>query len=131
MGSNQHIKYWIDESMESIDVAKILFAQKKYLESAFFCNLSCEKMLKASFVCYTSETPPKTHSLTRMAQLSNIYDKMDIKQKRFLNTLEVFQIEGRYPQDRNKLYNTTPAEVFSRVLTETEEIILWIKQQLI
>jgi len=123
MGFDNQVDYWVGESEESFSVAKILFSNGKYLESAFFCNLTCEKMLKAIFSYSVKGNPPKVHSLVRLAVFSGIYDKMDEKQKKFLNKLDVFQIEGRYPQDRNKLYNTTPIEMFQKTLDETGDML--------
>ncbi len=120
----------MDESAESFDVAKILFDKEKYLEAAFFCNLACEKILKAAIVEFVSIIPPKIHPLTRLAQLSNIDQQMSASQIKFLNRLEVFQIESRYPQDRSKLYASTPIMVFQEILVETEAFLLWIRKQL-
>jgi hypothetical protein len=55
---------------------------------------------------------------------------MDDQHKRFLNKIEAFQIEGRYPEDRIKLYATTPPHEFQTILDETEELILWIQQKI-
>jgi HEPN domain-containing protein len=126
---NKQVDYWIEESMESLDVAKVLLDKKKYLESAFFCNLSSEKMLKAAVVHSTNQIPPKIHTLSKLAQIANIYDRMNESHKRFMNQLDVFQIEGRYPDDRKKLYETTPIDEFSKIYKHTEELILWIKLQ--
>lgn len=130
MSLDNQESYWISESEESFSVAKILFNNRKYLESAFFCNLSCEKMLKALYSHYIKSVPPKVHSLGKLAILSGIYDKMIEKQKKFLNRLDVFQIEGRYPQDRNKLYSSTPIDVFQEILVNTEDMLKWLKEQL-
>lgn len=122
--------YWINESTESFEVAKILFDKNKYLESAFFCNLACEKILKAAIVEVASIIPPKIHILVRLAQLSNFDQQMNLSQIKLLNKLEVFQIESRYPQDRAKLYASTPVTVFQEILTETEAFLKWTKKQL-
>lgn len=124
------ITYWIDESAESLDTAKVLIEKSKHLESAFFCNLSCEKMLKAAYIHYSKKIPPKVHSLVKLAQMSAIYEIMSEEMKRFINKLEVFQIEGRYPENRKRLYETTPKEVFSSILQQTEEVVTWIKTRL-
>ena len=127
---NEHVKYWVDESLETLDAAKILLAGGKSLEASFFCNLACEKAFKAAYIKHTSEIPPKTHSLVQLAQLSALFDLMNETQKRFISRLDVFQIEGRYPQDRAKLYATTPQEEFQTILRETEVIIIWVHQTL-
>lgn len=127
---DEQVKYWIDECFETFDTAKVLLEKKKYLDAAFFCHLSCEKMLKAAFVYHTFKVPPKTHSLNRLTKLAALDRKMTNEQIGFINRIEVFQIEGRYPQDRQKLLKFTPTEEFQAILMKTEEMILWIKQQI-
>ena len=131
MDIDKHVKYWIDESMESLDTAKVLLDATKKLESAFFCNLACEKMLKAAFVKRTNQIPPKIHPLQQLAKSAAIYDDMSESQKDLLNLLDAFQIEGRYPQDRKRIYQTTPVAEFRQILVSTEEIIAWIHEKLI
>lgn len=124
------VNYWVNESFETLDVAKVLFEKNKYLESAFFCNLACEKILKAAYSRNTNQIPPKIHALIRLAKLGEIYDLMSEEQKRLLNRVEAFQIEGRYPEDRTKLYQTTPLQQFRIILDETEEFVQWIHQRI-
>lgn len=130
MDYSEQIIYWIEESLETLDSAKILFEKSKYLESAFFCNLACEKMLKAIYVHNTKDIPPKVHTLIKLAQLAGIYDGLSEDYKRFLNRIEVFQIEGRYPENRKKLYETTPKQVFFDIIQKTEEVVAWLKEQM-
>ena len=87
-------------------------------------------MLKALYSYYIKNVPPKVHSLGKLAVLSGIYDNMSEKQKKFLNRLDVFQIEGRYPLDRNKLYSSTPIDLFQEILVSTEDMLEWLKEQL-
>jgi HEPN domain-containing protein len=49
--------YWLAESLENLDTAKVLYSNKKYLEAAFFCHLSMEKMLKGFFVKRMKSVP--------------------------------------------------------------------------
>ena len=131
MAAGDQVQYWIEESLESLDVAKVLFAAGKYLEAGFFCNLACEKVLKAAFVEHTGKVPPKIHFLVPLAQLTDRYDLMTQSQQKFLARLETFQIEGRYPQYRAKIYESTSKEEFQLVLSGTEAFVLWIREILI
>lgn len=124
------VTYWIDESLETIDTAKVLLDKSKYLEAAFFCHLACEKMLKAAVVKATNETPPKIHSLPRLSSLAEIDGNLTNEQNRFIFSLDAFQIDGRYPPERTLLYQTTSHEEFEQMLKDTEELILWIKSLL-
>ncbi|QQK76475.1 HEPN domain-containing protein [Salicibibacter cibarius] len=112
---DKQVSYWIDESLETIDAAKVLLDKNKYLEAAYFCHLSCEKMLKAAVVQHTSQVPPKIHALNRLAKHASVDQTMNKSQQHFLDHLDVFQLEARYPQDRHKLYQTTPPSEFVRI----------------
>lgn len=61
MATDDQVQYWLEESLESLDAAKVLLRAEKYLEAGFFCNLACEKSLKAAFVKHTGKIPPKIH----------------------------------------------------------------------
>ncbi len=127
---NNQTQYWMDESYETLDSARILFQNKKFLEFSFLCHLSCEKMLKAAYAHHTSEVPPKTHSLSSLAHLAGLVDRMAEANVHFLNQLDAFQLEGLYLLDRQQLYQTTTLEEFQMILNKTEEILLWIQQQI-
>lgn len=131
MDISEQINYWLDESGEALDIARVLLEKSKFLEAAFFCNLACEKALKSAYINYTKNIPPKVHSLVKLAQMAHIYEIMNEDIKRFINKLEAFQIEGRYPENRKRLYETTPKEIFENILKQTEEAIVWIRTQLI
>jgi len=47
------IQYWVSEANESYLTAKVLFENKRYIESAFFCHLAMEKKLKAFFYYFS------------------------------------------------------------------------------
>lgn len=123
-------EYWVTESEEDIFTAKILLRSGRLLESAFFCHLSLEKMLKAFIVERQDEIPPKSHNLLVLAKKSGIHKQIDEKTIDLLAEVQPFNIEGRYPETREKLLRNTPTARFADIVSKTEEKIKWFKQML-
>lgn len=105
---DKHTEYWLTDSLESLDTANVLFDNKKYLESAFFCHLAMEKMLKAFYTYRTNNIPPKVHNLLLLAERSGLQKEFSEEQMDFLAELNPFQLEGRYPGARQILYKQQP-----------------------
>lgn len=122
--------YWIIEATESYKTAVVLHENKRFLESAFFCHLAIEKILKA-FIVYRKKTfPPKIHNLLSLADRSDLSKNLSAEQLDFLADLNIYQLEGRYPGDREMLYTQTPIEKFDKILTDTDGELKWLKQKL-
>lgn len=122
--------YWLNESKENFDTAQILYRNNKFLETAFFCQLSTEKMLKAFIAKRTETMPPKIHNLLSLANKANLDNELSESQLEFLTDLNPFQLEGRYPGDREILLKKTPKSEFAGLLKRTEVELQWLEQKL-
>ncbi|MCX6151639.1 MAG: HEPN domain-containing protein [Ignavibacteriales bacterium] len=69
---NKTTAYWVEGSIEDLDVAKSLFNSQKFLYSLFFGHLALEKMLKALFVKINMEHAPITHSLPLLIEKNKL-----------------------------------------------------------
>ena len=85
-------------------------------------------MLKAFFVERNKTIPPKTHNLLLLAKRLNLMDVLGESRLDFLADMNLFQIEGRYPEDRKVLYKQTNFEKFSEILKKTEVELKWLEQ---
>ncbi len=124
------IEYWCKEGFESFDAAEVLFNNKKYLESAFFCHLAVEKLLKAHIAKKTGELPPKSHNLLYLIEQTDLKASLNEDQLDFFSNLILYQIEGRYPGDRALLYQQTTVPEFEQILIRTGVELKWLKQML-
>lgn len=123
------IKYWITESYEDISTAYFLKrAGNRKLESAFFGHLATEKAIKAIVAQETNEIPPKIHDLIRLAKKARL--NLDHAQRTFLVMLNQYEIEGRYPEERQKILSKTPEYLFEEILEKASEFIQWCTQQI-
>jgi len=124
------IKYWVDEAKEDLITAKALLESKRYLECGFFCHLAIEKIFKALILHNTNVVPPKSHNLIFLAKKSGILAQLDESMKDLIADLQPFNIEGRYPEDRRKILESTPKRVFHEILIKTKEGIKWLEKNL-
>lgn len=123
-------KYGVAESEEDILTAKILLKSGRLLESAFFCHLALEKILKAFISEVKNEIPPKSHNLLVLAKKSGLHKELDEETIDLLTEVQPFNIEGRYPETREKILKNTPADRFADIVSRTEVKIQWLKQML-
>lgn len=125
MNISEQIQYWFELSDDDIIVAESIFQSKHYLWCLFICHLSVEKTLKGLYVQNCLEMPPKIHDLVKLAKSSKLeISEVDL---RFLNELNRFNIEGRYPEYKNNLKTIADLEYTSNKLIKTKEILKWLK----
>lgn len=96
MDKQDYIAYWRTSSEKSWTAAIRLFEKSDYVESLFFAHLTIEKLLKAHWVKDNSDNfPPRIHNVRLLAEQTNL--NLQPNQLVFLEQLNTFQIDGRYP----------------------------------
>lgn len=93
----KQISYWQIGSDEELLNAQIMIANKRHLAGLFFCHLCIEKILKAIIVKVTEQHPSRTHNLSWLAEKAMV--TFDDKQDNLISILQVYQLEGRYPEN--------------------------------
>jgi len=66
----------------------------------------------------------------RLAEGCGIYDSMDDEQKDFLDTITNYNIEVRYPQDKEELARTLTKQTCRNLIDETKQMMRWIQDVL-
>ncbi len=87
----------------------------------FIAHLVLEKILKAHYVKDTGETPPKIHELVKLAEKTKL--NFTDEQVEFLDRVNDFNLETRYPDYKLKLFKNFTEENFTRI----KEMYLWLK----
>ena len=129
MKREEQIKYWLESAQHDLETAESLFASKKYDWCLFIAHLVLEKTLKALFVQNNkNDTPPKSHHLVNLAVLSKI--ELSDEQKIFLDEVNDFNLEVRYPEYKNELYKTCTNKFAEEYLLKIKEYYLWLKSQI-
>jgi HEPN domain-containing protein len=126
---NDKAQYWVDLADYDIETARAMLQTVRYLYVGFMCHQTTEKALKA-VIAGNDNMPPKIHGLMKLAQLGGVYDAIDDEQKDLLDTLDPLNIAARYPEQKAKLASMLTPERCKAILTETEDLLCWIKQQL-
>lgn len=129
MDVDEHIKYWLDLAEHDMEAAEDLFSAAKYDWCLFIGHLIVEKTLKAHFV-YTnnSKIPPKTHNLLKLAAESNL--SLTKEQEKFLDRVNDFNLEVRYPEYRREFYKLCTKEFAQQYFTQIKEFSKWLASQI-
>ena len=70
------VSYWRDMSDYDFETAVAMQKTGRYLYVGFMCHQTIEKILKACCYKMTNETPPYTHSLSRLAEKSGLLNEL-------------------------------------------------------
>lgn len=66
----------------------------------------------------------------RLADGCGIYEKMSDEQKDFLDLITNYNIEARYPEDKEALARTLTPQACRQMIDETKQLMQWIKDEL-
>lgn len=123
-------QYWIDLADYDIETAKAMLETKRYLYVGFMCHQSIEKALKAVITSQSGNIPPKIHNLIKIAEMARLFDSMNEQQKQTIFLLNPLNIESRYPSYKDMMLEQLTDTRCNEILSESKELLLWIKQQL-
>lgn len=118
---------WLWRSQYDIETAEAMLKSGRYLYVVFCCQQAVEKRLKAILAAKTDQAPPKIHDLLRLAKLVDVHPKES--QAVSLGKLNVYYIEGRYPEEVSELMAGMDADLAGQVVQETRELLSWLAQQ--
>lgn len=128
--ATDRVAYWIDIADYDLETAEAMYKTKRWLYVAFMCHQAIEKTLKAYWCGTQTDEPPYTHNHMRLADGSGLYDLMSDEQHDFLDKITDYNIESRYPEDRQKLSQTLSEQFCRNIIDETKKLQQWIKEQL-
>ena len=124
------VTYWIDIANYDLETAEAMYQTGRWLYVAFMCHQVIEKTLKAYWCSTQPDDPPYTHNHKRLASGCGLYDQMSNEQKSFIETVTNFNIEARYPEDREALSQMLTKQTCEKMIDETKHIQKWIKELL-
>lgn len=129
MTKDEHINYWRKSSEHDLESATSMFDSRRYDWCLFVGHLALEKILKAIFVDKNDNNiPPKIHNLVRLAELSKI--KLDDEQKFFLDKINDFNIQTRYPDYKLEFYQRCTKEFTNKYFDKIKEFYEWFNSLL-
>ncbi|MFN0036518.1 MAG: HEPN domain-containing protein [Saprospiraceae bacterium] len=121
----EHIEYWKATAEKDWGAAQVLLKKRMYPQALFFGHLVLEKLLKAHFVKDNAEDfPPKTHNLVRLAAKTAL--EMNEDDFGFLEEMNDYQLEGRYPDYLLSIYRTATKSVTVEVFEKIDTFRQWL-----
>ncbi|MDE5568897.1 MAG: HEPN domain-containing protein [Muribaculaceae bacterium] len=127
---DNRITYWVEMSDYDFDTAVAMLATKRYLYVGFMCHQAIEKLLKAYWSMVLPDPPLKIHTLSRLAEKTEIDKEMTEAQLDIIDTLEPLNIETRYPSYKERLMKSLNYEKCRQIIHDTDELRKWIKNRL-
>jgi HEPN domain-containing protein len=126
MNKKDHINFWLRTGHQSWEAGILLMEGNKNVEALFMFCLAIEKYVKANWVNDNIDNIPP-----RIYDLQSVYSQTDIELEPdlvdFLDTINRWNIEGRYPDYKFSLYKLATKEYISRQfqnLTKLKQCLL-------
>jgi HEPN domain-containing protein len=125
----EHINYWLTNAEKDWQRAERCFRDKDYLFCLFCIHLCMEKICKAHWVKHNQDNiPPKTHNLLLLIGATNLrFENDDLI---FLNDLNKFQLEGRYPDYMGDIYKVCTKLYTYQIMEKAKEIKICLIEKL-
>ena len=129
MTKEEYINYWKITAAKDWKAAQNLFKSKDYVQALFWSHLVIEKLLKANWIKnHESNFPPKVHNLSYL--VDSIPLSVTAEQRIFIEKMNAFQLEGRYPDYQNMLYKTCNKNFTETILAEANKTRLWLLKKI-
>ena len=130
MTREEQVQYWLDIADYDLDTAEAMHQTGRWLYVAFMCHQVIEKTLKAYWCATCDDEPPYTHNHMRLSNGCGLYEQMSDEQRDFLDTITNYNIEARYPEDKDELARTLTPLACRQIIDETKQLQQWIKDKL-
>jgi HEPN domain-containing protein len=131
MTTVEKIEYWVKISDEDLKVAETLLTNRHHMYTGFMCHQVIEKIFKAAYEKLKNDTPPYTHSLLRLAELTGLYDLFSDEQKSFLSIINPLNIEARYPDYKDKIAKGLTDERCKQIFEQAKQLQQWTKEKIL
>ena len=124
----KHIKYWLTQADDDLTVAESMLEKGHYTWSLFVGHLVLEKILKALYIKDHQKIAPRIHDLVKLAKTTSL--NLSDEQLLFLSEVSDFNMEGRYPDEKNQFAQKCTKEFAGDYLQKIKEMYTWLKKQI-
>jgi len=119
---------WFKQADYDLETAETLLKTGRYIYAVFMCHLSIEKALKGLYAKKFKQDPTKTHDLSFLTKRINL--ELPKLHQDFLEDLNDLSVPTRYPDELENLLRQYRKGRVERVLSQTKELLLWLKGKL-
>ncbi|MBI3559518.1 HEPN domain-containing protein [Candidatus Gottesmanbacteria bacterium] len=117
---------WFELAEDDYENALLLWENRRYGATVFFCQQAVEKLLKAYIVEHKKKVPTKTHRIEVLIKEAGL--NLDEVSPSDVTELSKAYIRVRYP-DLNKHYYRRRDRV-EPLMKQAKQVYLWVKQKL-
>lgn len=129
MTKEEHINYWITVADKDWGISQKLYQSNDFVYCLFFVHLTLEKIAKAVWVKNNDENfPPKTHNIVYILEKSEVL--LTDEQKDFLLLLNDFQLESRYPDFKQKIFEVCNKKLADEIINNAKTIKIWLHKMI-
>ncbi|MBI4600140.1 HEPN domain-containing protein [Candidatus Uhrbacteria bacterium] len=107
--------------------ADLLFENRRYDVSLFFCHLALEKLLKGLIVKRNKKPAPYIHDLAELANSAKI--KISDEEIRDFGTISTFNIAGRYDSIKLQFHKRCTKQYAREQMARARNIYLWLGKE--
>ena len=127
----QLAQYWQRGSEDDLETARaVANGTQRFHAALFYAHLAIEKALKAQYVALHGTHAPYTHNLLHLcAKIGWELIDDDKRFKELLLEFNEFNLEGRYPDEKEAFRRKVTEGYTKQKLAELEEVLLWISQK--
>jgi HEPN domain-containing protein len=123
----KEVEEWWMQALKDLNSAEKNLDIEEYYLTAFLCQQSVEKALKALYIHRLKESPGATHSLIFLGRKVNIPDM-------YYNTLRRLSpdfVITRYPNAAHAIpYELYDVKIANERLELSKKVIKWVKEEL-
>lgn len=117
MTKQDFIDYWIESASDDRNSIDSLFNTRNYQQALFWGHLMIEKLIKAHWVKDNEDNhPPRIHNLVYLHDQTKL--NLSGEQTDFLNRLNNFQLEGRYPDVKFRMRKMCTKEFTAEIIEQ-------------
>lgn len=123
----KEVEEWWKQALKDLESAEKNLRIEEYYLTAFLCQQSVEKALKALYIHKLKESPGATHSLITLGRRVNIPDEY----YNVLRRLSPDFVITRYPNAAHAVpYELYDEEIAEERLEISKKVIEWLRKEL-
>ena len=123
---NEMIRHWREGSQKALTASGDLAEKGHYDFALFFGHLALEKLLKSKVVEIVDDFAPRSHDLLYLAGYAKI--NFDKTQEAQLASINVFNIEGRYAEEKLAFHKQVTKKYAQDWLETINALYVWLSK---
>ncbi len=120
-------RQWLVIAEDDLATAVAMLRSRRYLWAGFIAQQAAEKSLKAVLQEISPAAPPRIHDLVELGRRAGLADGPLLAR---LEVLKAYYIATRYPENRERVQQSTTRTLTVELVQTAKEILTWAQQRL-